>query len=194
MTSNLDTTSILDLPTDPAGGGGSNVSLVAMEQGQGQGQGQGQNMSLDQTTINQIVNGLQKASMNGATQLPSRDIPIMTNVHTQDEEVQPNYIPTPKTKNDYIEEEYDSEEVIDNYNKNVQMSSSLDKTYTELQTPLLLSLLFFLFQLPIIKKFLFVYVPGIFFKDGNYNLYGYFFTSFLFGFAYYFLNRLMNIV
>ena len=53
-----DTTSILDLPTDPVGGGsinGGGINITATEK---QSQQQSPNFSLDQTTINQIVNGL----------------------------------------------------------------------------------------------------------------------------------------
>ena len=56
-----DTTSILDLPTDPAGGGsiGGNVSFSANEKVSGlQMQGGPGSVTLDQTTINQIVNKL----------------------------------------------------------------------------------------------------------------------------------------
>ncbi len=49
--------------------------------------------SLDQTTISQIVNGLQQASVNGATKLPSRDIPMTTSGHNTDPQIQPNYVP-----------------------------------------------------------------------------------------------------
>ena len=52
-----DSTSILDLPTDPVGGGNisNNISISAQETVQPQ---QMQGMSLDQTTINQIINYL----------------------------------------------------------------------------------------------------------------------------------------
>ena len=59
-----DSTSILDLPTDPVGGGniGGGVSLSATEnvviQKTQSSPGPAPNFSLDQTTINQIVNQL----------------------------------------------------------------------------------------------------------------------------------------
>ena len=73
-----DTTSIMDLPTDPTGGGsiGGNISLSANESNVcNQNSVAPNGVSLDQTTINQIVSGLQQASSTGATQLASRDIP-----------------------------------------------------------------------------------------------------------------------
>jgi len=182
-------TNINDLPTNPTGGGsiGGNVGFSVSEQGpsQGQGYGSGSSVSLDQTTINQIVSGLQQASSTGVTQLQSRDIPRTTENLTQDEQIQPNFIP--KTSNtDYITEQEENE---DNYKK--ANSDSLDDLYDELQTPLLIAVLYFLFQLPFFRKFLFKYGPALFAKDGNINLYGYVFTSVLFGLIYYILSKIM---
>ena len=112
--STLNTTSINDLPTDPTGGGsiGGNISLVANETSsyknqvipQQQQQPQmSQSMSLDQSTISQIVNGLQQASIAGATSLPSRDIPQNTQKLTHDPEVKANYVPAASPDHtDYI--------------------------------------------------------------------------------------------
>ena len=55
-----DTSNIFDLPTDPAGGG-NNIKITATENLHSSSQNQIQqgHVSLDQTTINQIVSGLQ---------------------------------------------------------------------------------------------------------------------------------------
>jgi hypothetical protein len=201
--SDLNTTSIHDLPTDPSGGGsiGGNISLVANEtvnyknqviapqpqMGQSQGQGQGQGMSLDQTTISQIVNGLQQASIAGATSLPSRDIPQNTQQLTHDPEVQVNYVPPPPpNQKDYINDEptnYDYPEE--------RVKNSLDSIYDELQAPMLLGVLYFTFQLPIMRKMIFKYMPFLCNNDGNYSLNGLIFTSGLFGFIYFSLTKSM---
>ena len=101
------TTNILDLPTDPVGGGNisNNISLNAIESTSQQSNGQQGGLSLDQNTISQIVNGLQQASVSGITQLPSRDIPMNTNNLTHDMSIQPNFIPPlpqSQSQNDYI--------------------------------------------------------------------------------------------
>lgn len=203
--SEFNTTSINDLPTDPAGGGsiGGNISLMANEtnykiasgqgqqmQGQGQGQGQGQpsSMSLDQSTISQIVNGLQQASIAGATSLPSRDIPQNTQQIVNDPAIQANYVPPPQpSQSDYIKDE-DT-----NYTyKEETINSSLDAVYDEIQAPLLLSVLYFIFQLPIMRKLIFQYIPFLCSNDGNYNFNGLVFTSGLFGFIYYSLTKTMS--
>jgi len=105
-----ESTSILDLPTDPVGGGSvsNNISINATEQNNLShhlSQSPGPNLSLDQTTINQIVSGIQQASISGATQLSSRDIPMVTTNLSNDAQVQPNYVPLPPQNNvDYIKE------------------------------------------------------------------------------------------
>lgn len=183
--SEINTTSINDLPTDPSNGGsvGGNINLVTNENNNNE-QNNG-TFSLDQGTISQIVNSLQQASLAGATTLPSRDIPLNTEQLTQDEQVKPNYIPSP-TIVDYINE---SDEDITNYYKKEQGQNSLDSIYDELQGPLLLSVLYFLFQLPIFKKSMFKYLPFFCHTDGNYNLNGLLFTCLLFGLIYYSLTK-----
>jgi hypothetical protein len=148
---------------------------------------------LDQSTINQLVNGLQQASVDGLTQLSSRDIPTSTQNLVQDPQIQPNYIPPVSNASDYIKDYEDNDHIIDNYNKNLKNSDRLDDLYNELQIPILIAVLYFLFQLPIFKKYLYRFIPGLFSKDGNVNLYGYFFTCFLFGLIYYIISKIMSI-
>jgi hypothetical protein len=192
--SEIHTTSINDLPTDPTGGGsvGGNISLeisnlntgsqTQMQTSQQQQPGQ---LSLDQNTISQIVNGLQQASATGVTQLPSRDIPLNTEQLTQDAFVKPNYVPPPKVQ-DYIA---DTDDDISNYYKTEKMQNSLDSLYDEIQGPLLLAVLYFIFQLPIFKRVIYKYLPFLCNMDGNYNINGLFFVCALFGFIYYFLTK-----
>lgn len=190
-----DTTSIMDLPTDPTGGGsiGGNISLSANEKHVTFNQNPigPTGVSLDQTTINQIVSGLQQASSSGATQLTSRDIPRNTDHISHDPQIQPNYIP-PQTNKDYITEEEDNDDIIQNYNKKTQKADSLDILYEEIQIPLLIAVLYFLFQLPIFKRYLYKFFPALFTKDGNINLYGFAFTSSLFGILYYMLSKIIT--
>jgi len=191
----VDTTSINDLPADPASGVSGNISLSVNEMklpsNDPRDSPTSNGMALDQSTINQIVSGLQQASSTGVTQLQSRDIPQTTHGYTQDAQIQPNYIP-PVSNADYIREYEDNTDIINNYNKRMDASSSLDQLYDELQIPLLIAVLFFLFQLPVFKKVLFQYFPILFFKDGNVNIYGYVFTSVLFGLLYYLLFKIMT--
>jgi hypothetical protein len=191
--SEINTTSINDLPTDPTSGGsvGGNINLVISESGQNTAPIQNSQFTLDQSTISQIVNGLQQASLAGATQLPSRDIPLQTEQLTNDAQIQPNYIPQPsQLDRDYIDN-MDSD-TIDEYYKAEKNQNSLDSLYDELQAPLLLAVLYFLFQLPFFKKNVFKYLPFFCSTDGNYNFNGLIFTCGLFGFIYYSLSKVVK--
>jgi hypothetical protein len=182
---NNGTTSIMDLPTDPTGGGASNIKISATElQGQPA-------FNLDQNTINQIVNGLQQASSTGATQLPSRDIPMNTNTINADPQVQPNYIPPIQPqREDYIKDYEQGHDMVGEYNRISSRNDALDNLYNEIQTPVLLGVLFFLFQLPVFRRQLFKYFPVLFSTDGNFNINGYLFSSILFGLMFYLMNKI----
>jgi hypothetical protein len=188
-----DSTSIHDLPTDPTGGGSvsNNISFSASEMPNITNPIPTSSLTLDQGTISQIVNGIQQASSSGATLLPSRDIPRTTDAISHDPQVQANYIPSTR-QTDYIKDYEKNEEILSNYNASVKQKDTLDDIYDEFQMPLLLAVLFFLFQLPIFKKKLFTFLPFLFFKDGNYNIQGYIFMSILFGLIFYLLNKVMR--
>jgi hypothetical protein len=188
-----DSTSILDLPTDPVGGGNvsNNISMSATENVV-VSQKQQANGVLDEATISQIVSGLQNASRNGATQLPSRDISMSTIGISNDPHVQPNYVPPPQENTDYIRNYEQTSDMINDYNKNTQDNNSLDDMYNEIQVPLLLAVMYFLFQLPFFRKMLFGYFPVLFSTDGNMNINGFLFTSALFGLLYYLINKITN--
>jgi len=190
------TTSIMDLPTDPTGGGsvGGNVAMSISETQPASAQGgseQSNKVELDQSTISLIVNGLQKAAMSGSTILPSRDIPQNTEAIVNDPNITPNYIP-PNPNVDYINDSETNQIIMDSYNKKAGLENSLDSLYDEIQTPLLLGIMYFIFQLPIFKQTMFKYFSFMCNKDGNYNLNGYFLTSIMFGLLYYILTKSMK--
>jgi hypothetical protein len=191
-----DATNILDLPTDPVGGGNvsNNITITAQEPKisvqQTQNNKSPLGMSLDETTISQIVNGLQQATLAGVTQLPSRDIPMNTNSISADPQVMPNYVPPPQPQHqDYIKNYEHPSDMVRDYNKGKQINDSLDEMYNEIQTPVLLAVLYFLFQLPFFKKLLYTYIPFLFSNDGNYNINGFLFTSVLFGMLFHLLMK-----
>ncbi len=145
--------------------------------------------------IDQIIQSIQE-SPNGF-QLPQRDIPRDSAYHlTADIMTHPNFIPNEQGKNDYIRHyennlEYSRSEAQALKNK----TDTLEMIYDELQTPVLLTILFFLFELPITNTYIYRYFAKWFFKaDGNMNLFGFIFKSVLCGFTFYILNRLINVV
>jgi len=177
------------------GQGGQTQGQGGQTQGQGgqtQGQGQGQPAQLNamnQQNINQFVSGLQQASSAGLTVLPSRDIPQTQSHFTQDQQMQPNYVPQEQDNTDYITEHQTNEDIIRKYNTKEQHAHSLDDFYSNIQTPILIGILYFLFQLPVVRKNVFKFLPSLFSKDGNPNLSGYVVNSAIFAALYFSLTK-----
>jgi hypothetical protein len=79
--------------------------------------------------------------------------------------------------------------MVKQYEKKESSNKRTDEIYDELQTPILLSVLYFIFQLPIFHKTLFKYLPSLFNNDGNHNLAGFIFNSIVFGSIYYLMTK-----
>jgi hypothetical protein len=196
---NIGTTSIDSLPISPQTGG--NIQLDTYEKNM-QIPNPSQNLQQErdndpmamQKNLNQFVTGIQQASAAGLTNLPSRDIPQNQAHIAQDVHVQPNFIPqtNPQMQGDYIREHQTNEEIIRNQAHKQEKKDSLDALYEELQIPLLLAILYFMFQLPVVQKQLCKIIPSLFSKDGNPNLSGYIFTSVAFAGAYFILTKSMR--
>ena len=129
---------------------------------------------------------------NPQMRLPSRDIPMDQTMYQQDEEVQPNYIPRTKLTSDYVK---DYEEVthanIRRHENQKDKTSMVDKIFSDLQTPILVALMFFIFQMPLMntmfyRNFAFLSVYN---SDGNINFYGIALKSMLFGSIFYSLQN-----
>jgi hypothetical protein len=164
---------------------------------QGQGQGHPQQGQQQPNVINELVNGLQRASASGLTNLPSRDIPMNTSGMMNDAQVKPNYVPNNyrKEDDDYIGQHEDEEETNEaRYNNHVASVDSMENIYKLIQVPLLVGILYFAFQLPVFRKYMLKYIPSIFSGDGNYNIRGLVFVSALFGAGYFGLTRVLDTV
>lgn len=131
----------------------------------------------------ELTSALKEAAAVGATVLPSRDIPQTTLPTQQDQSVKPNYVPKDDEK-DYIGNIIDREKIIQENQRKQNQSDNMDYIYTQLQIPLIVGILYFLFQLPIIRKRMFAFLPSLFYKDGNPNLSGYVFNSVIFALFY----------
>ena len=152
--------------------------------------------SIMQKNMNHFVSGIQQASAAGMTALPARDIPQSQEHLIQDQQIKPNFIPLKQQQGeiqeDYIANSKTSEDIIRENMRRQTKTDSLDSIYNELQVPILLSVLYFLFSLPLVKKNMFKYIPMIFNKDGNLNLGGYISNSVLFGLTYYAMIKFIN--
>lgn len=141
----------------------------------------------DPNEINNIMNGLENASKQGATSLPVAKVPIISSQIQQDVEAVPNYVPKKQVKFEdnmqYLDEYLEKEKRHDTPNK------IIDDVY---QIPILLAVLFFVFTMPIINKSINNHFPSLFSKDGDILLGGNLFKSILFGFSYYMANKGIN--
>ena len=125
-------------------------------------------------------------------QLPSRDIPQNTASINNDVNVQPNYIPP--NNNDYIANHVTPNEIIQQNREKEVINDKTEEFYETIQMPLLVGLLFFIFQLPFIRKNLFIYLPSLFNKDGNPNLSGYLFNSAIFALLYFSFTYILKYI
>jgi hypothetical protein len=140
---------------------------------------------------NELISQLQKAAAYGTTALPSRDIPMEPLKVANDVQSQPNYIPPPQFQEDYIKNSITPQNLVDTNSKQIKSGAYLDKLYGELQLPIIIALLFFLFQLPLVKQYNKKLLPFLFKSDGNPNLYGYIANSVLFASMIYVLLKLV---
>ena len=102
---------------------------------------------LSSDSINKIVMGLQQASSTGMTQLPTSHIPMQTHTHMQDPQIQPNYVPSSQ-KTDYINQHDTIQSLMQQNKSTKQEQDKLDILYSELQMPVIIMALFFVFQMP----------------------------------------------
>jgi len=140
-----------------------------------------------QKNMNQLVNGIQQASAAGMLGLPARDIPQTQTHLTQDAQMQPNFVP--EAPSDYIQEHQTSEDIIRANAHRQENEDSLDLLYAQLQTPILIGVMYFIFQLPVVRKNVFKFMPALFSKDGNPNLSGYVVNSVAFASLYFLMVR-----
>jgi hypothetical protein len=143
---------------------------------------------------NELISQIQKAAVYGSTALPSRDIPMEPVKIMNDVQSQPNYIPPPQSQEDYIKNSISPQNIIETNMREYKQDSMFEKIYAEFQLPLIIGLLFFLFQLPIVKQYNKSLLPFLFKTDGNPNLYGYIANSIMFASMVHILLKLVTYV
>jgi hypothetical protein len=105
-------------------------------------------------------------------ELPARDIPRETIQHTTDPQTTPNYIP-PKQP-DYIEQQPIYQPPHQN---------KLDKFLEEFRIPILLSILYFIFQLPMVQTFIMRMFPSVV-QNNDLTTMGVIIKSIMFGLSF----------
>lgn len=139
----------------------------------------------------QLTSVLKDANLSGATVLPSRDIPQQTLQMQQDYQTKPDYVPDAKN-NDYIGDILNKEKIILEQKKEQNKSDNFDYIYQNIQLPVLVGIIYFLFQLPFIRKNMLTFLPNLFNKDGIPKLSGYIFNSVMFALLYGLLVKGIN--
>ena len=145
-----------------------------------------------QPNYNELISQIQKAAANGTTALPSRDIPIDPIKVANDNQTQPNYIPPPQVQENYIKNYETPQQIIEENNKKINATNLYDTLFYEMQLPIIIALLYFLFQLPAVKKYSKNMFPFLFKDDGNPNLYGFIFNSVMFASMVYVLLKALE--
>jgi len=120
--------------------------------------------------------------------LPSRDIPMNSVEYQQDEEIQANHVPKVKLTSDYIRDyEAANEEARKEHRENKYREETAHGLISDLQLPILVALLYFIFQMPVINTLLRKYFSfmTIYHEDGNFNFTGLLLKSIMFGSIFY---------
>ena len=149
------------------------------------------NPNIIETAPTDVLKQIKDELSNITNPLPSRDIPQNTLSVVQDIQTTPDYIPSSNQYN-YIENDTTKDDVIYNYNRIERISDNVNSLYEEFQYPLLIGILYFIFQLPIFKTSISIHFPYLITKENTYNLYGYIFVSFLYSISFTFLFKLIQ--
>tara|TARA_B110000967_G_scaffold209525_2_gene266071 strand:- start:3209 stop:3814 length:606 start_codon:yes stop_codon:yes gene_type:complete len=194
-----DTTNISDLPAEATFGTNNVVIQTSEKQSYSANMDMGNNADVPNTQIdeqrmmNEVVTGIQQASAGGATTLPSRDIPRNTESHMHDEQIKPNFVPVAQeSNNDYIQNEETEDNLYKISHQVKQSKDSLEILYEEFQIPIIIALLYFILQLPIVRTRFLAILPSLHNSDGNPNLSGYIMNSLVFGILYYGISKILT--
>jgi len=152
--------------------------------------------TVDMSQMNKLAAGLEKAKEVGATKLPPRDIPRNSGTVHQDAEAKPNFVPRQRRpaqpREDYVQNYETAQSVIEKQEKQEAKKDTIDTIYDELQAPVLIGFLFFVFQLPFVRGKLAKTTPFLFAKDGNMNMSGFVVLSMTFALLYYAIQKILK--
>jgi hypothetical protein len=149
---------------------------------------------MDQKQMNTMIGEINNAGQQGLTRL-AEDIPRQTGHITQDVQSIPNNVPPPPqntTPIDYIQNMATQEEIAQKINLQTNKKQTLDYFLDEIKIPLVISIIYMLFQYPILKKFLLSKFPTLFNELGSYTKTGNVVVSLLFGITYYLVIKVIE--
>lgn len=148
---------------------------------------------MDQKQMNTMIGEINNAGQQGLTRL-AEDIPRQTGHITHDTQSIPNNVPPPQnsTPIDYIQNMATQEEIAQKINLQTNKKQTLDYFLDEIKIPLVISIIYMLFQYPILKKFLLSKFPTLFNELGSYTKTGNVVVSLLFGITYYLVIKIIE--
>ena len=177
---NNNTTSISDLPTNS---GEEPVKVIPDKISE--------TVDAKRLAENELITGIQKAASSGMTALPSRDIPMDQNAIHADEQIKANYVPS-SLEGDYITKHQTSEEIIRQNAKKQYDKDKWDDIYNEASLPAMIAVLYFMYQLPIVRKLFITTLPMCYGKSGDINLAGRLVNCAMFGGIIYLSGKIVS--
>ena len=189
-----DTTSIDDLPLSsqtPGNYGGGGAPLIYSPNVGGDPMMSHGPTQIPGNVMNEVLQGVQRASANGMTMIPTRDIPMNPNSFTHDDQARPNYVPQKSVhfqdgggsgggSHDYIKEHTSMESIVRANARQSNQIDTIEAIYYDLQMPILIGVLYFIFQMPVFRAQLLHFLPSLFAEDGNFKIIGVTATSAMF--------------
>lgn len=150
----------------------------------------------DPKQMTQMVSSLQNAAKQGLTNL-AEDIPKQTTHITQDTQTIANAIPEQiatanATPIDYIQNFATQEEISNQISKQETKQDTLDFILEELKWPLIIAVMFYIFQSRNFHKIIMSKVPSLFNETGGFNSNGLIALSAAFGASYYSSTKVMK--
>jgi len=185
-----DTTSIDDLPLSsqtPGNYGGGGAPLIYSPNVGGDPMMSHGPTQIPGNVMNEVLQGVHRASANGMTMIPTRDIPMNPNSFTHDDQARPNYVPQKSVhfqdgggSGDYIKEHTSMESIVRANARQSNQIDTIEAIYYDLQMPILIGVLYFIFQMPVFRAQLLHFLPSLFAEDGNFKIIGVTATSAMF--------------
>jgi hypothetical protein len=141
----------------------------------------------------EFMQGMNKLKGSGMTDLPSRDIPMDSSQVVLDDKTKVNYVPS-TNHTDYITEHQTSDEITKQYDQKKIDKDRMDDIYAELSMPLLVFILYFMYQLPAVRRSFISVFPMCYGLSGDINLYGRLINSAIFSCFVYIAHKLISIM
>ena len=203
-----DTTSIDDLPlssqtpSNAYGGGGGGAPLIYSPNVGGDPLSSHGPTQIPGIVMNEVMHGVQRASANGMTMIPTRDIPMNPNSFTHDDQARPNYVPQPQSMldshagggggGDYITEHTSMDSIVRANARQSNQMDTIEAIYYDFQMPILIGVLYFIFQMPVFRAQLLHFLPSLFGEGGNFKIMGLTATSAMFAGTFFVIMKIFN--